>query len=304
MNVPVLKAAYINLGAAEIRSRAAALKRRLSACDLCPRECAVNRLEGQIGDCKIGADAAISSYGQHFGEERPLVGHQGSGTVFFAGCNLGCVFCQNCDISHLAAGQSVSTERLAGMFGEVQEKGCHNLNLVTPTHVTPQILEALAIACEQGLELPIVWNTGGYESGRVLAALDGVVDIYMPDFKFSSKSRSKQLMNAENYPQVAKAAIEEMHRQVGDLVVDDEGVAQRGLLVRHLIMPDGIDDTAEIARIIADVSPNTYFNLMDQYRPCHQAFEFPEIARSITRTEYDQALDATRAAGLLRLDKP
>jgi putative pyruvate formate lyase activating enzyme len=230
------------------------------------------------------------------------VGSRGSGTVFFSGCNLKCIFCQNEDISQYVRGRRVGPETLAAVFLEVQEIGCHNLNLVTPTHVTPQILEALAVAARLGLRLPIVWNCGGYESLEVLELLDGVVDIYMPDFKLWDPEVAKRLLDAPDYPEVARQAIAEMHRQVGDLELDRHGVARRGLLLRHLVLPNGLAGTADVAEFIASLSPTTYFNLMDQYRPCHRAHETAGIERSPNFDEWKTALAQTRAAGLQRLD--
>ncbi len=297
-----LRPAYLSLSPDELRERSIALGTRLGSCDLCPRCCGVDRASDEIGFCKIGKDAVVSSFGPHHGEERPLVGIKGSGTVFFAGCNLGCVFCQNEDISHYVRGRRVSEEALADIFIEVQEMGCHNLNLVTPTHVTPQILAALAAAMTSGLSIPIVWNTGGYESPQILAAIDGVVDIYMPDFKMCSEETAKRLVQAKDYPEVAGNAIAEMYRQVGDLVIDSTGVATRGLLVRHLILPNELADTPDVAGFMAALSKDTYFNLMDQYRPCHQAFDTPGIERIPSQSELEKARNTVKAAGLKRLD--
>jgi putative pyruvate formate lyase activating enzyme len=294
--------AYLGPAKNELGSRGKAMLDNLGSCTLCPRRCGVNRLAGEIGFCKIGAEAMVSSFGPHFGEERPLVGLRGSGTVFFAGCNLGCLFCQNSEISHYSLGSPASPERLASVFLEIQAVGCHNLNLVTPTHVAPQILIALDSAVKLGFKLPIVWNTGGYESPESLKALDGVVDIYMPDFKMWNSETASKLLQAVDYPEIARAAVEEMHRQVGDLDLDESGVARRGMIVRHLVLPNGLSDTAEVAEFIAGLSTQTYFNLMDQYRPCHMAEETDGIERILLAHEFKDALAATKAAGLKRLD--
>jgi len=295
-------AAYLSLAPDALSQRARELGARLADCDLCPRSCRVDRTAGETGHCGVGAQAVVASLGPHYGEERPLVGSRGSGTVFLSGCNLLCVFCQNDDISHRVRGRRVGPETLAAVFLEVQEMGCHNLNLVTPTHVAPQILEGLSLAARAGLRLPIVWNCGGYESLDVLALLDGVVDIYMPDFKVWDPQVAERLLDAPDYPEVARKAIAEMHRQVGDLELDERGVARRGLLLRHLVLPYGLAGTAEIATFAASLSKETYFNLMDQYRPCHQAFETAGLERPLSFDEWREALAQTRAAGLTRLD--
>jgi putative pyruvate formate lyase activating enzyme len=295
-------AAYLQLPSGALADRASDLSSRLADCDLCPRLCHVDRTSDEIGWCGIGRQAVVASLGPHYGEERPLVGSRGSGTVFFSGCNLGCVFCQNDDISQNVRGRRVGPETLAAVFLEVQEMGCHNLNLVTPTHVAPQILEALVVAARLGLALPIVWNCGGYESMESLAALDGVVDIYMPDFKLWDSEVADRLLSAPDYPEVAREAIAEMHRQVGDLQMDERGVATRGVLLRHLVLPNGLAGTPDVAAFMASLSADTYFNLMDQYRPCHHAFETDGIQRPPSFDEWREALAQTRAAGLTRLD--
>ena len=276
----------------------------LAECCLCPRHCGVNRLTGESGKCRITHQAMVSSYGPHFGEEAPLVGRYGSGTIFFAYCNLRCVFCQNYDISQLGAGSEVDSEALAGMMLSLQTKGCHNINLVSPTHVVPYILEALALAASRGLYLPLVYNTGGYDSLRTLKLLDGVVDIYMPDMKYSDGKIGEQLSGIKNYPKVNRAAIREMHRQVGDLQLDEQGVAQRGLLVRHLVLPNRLAGTEAVVRFLAqEVSTNTYLNIMAQYRPCYKAFDIPQLARPVNRQEFSDAIDLAHQQGLSRLDK-
>jgi len=296
--------AYVALHrSGELAARAAAALASLSDCAACPRDCHVNRYETEDGHCRVGRHAVVSSYGPHFGEEAPLVGRHGSGTIFLASCSRHCVFCQNWDVSHQRLGTPVSDEELAAMMLDLQSRGCHNVNLVTPTHTVPQILAALAIAAGAGLSIPLVYNTGGYDRLSTLAWLDGVVDIYMPDVKTLDRAPAARYLGAPDYPDVARAAVREMHRQVGDLDVGPDGVARRGLLVRHLVMPCGVAGTREVARFIArDVSPNTYLNVMDQYRPCGHAGRHPEIARPLGEHEFEGALASCRAEGLTRLD--
>lgn len=278
--------------------------RWMKKCTLCPRLCRVNRLVGEKGYCQTGRHAVVASYGPHFGEERPLVGRRGSGTIFFSHCNLFCSFCQNFDISHGGEGVEVSAERLAGIMVELQRQGCHNINFVSPSHVIAQILEALPIAVEMGLHIPLVYNTGGYDRVSALKLLDGVVDIYMPDFKFWDPEQSERLCAALDYPERARKALREMHRQVGELQWDSSGIAQRGLLVRHLVMPSGVSGSASILNFIAkSISPNTYVNVMSQYHPCGDVIGEPQIGRCITPEEFEQALRAAEEAGLKRLDE-
>lgn len=287
----------------ELARRAEAARSELARCRLCPHECGVDRLAGQKGFCRTGSRAVLASYGPHFGEESVLVGRRGSGTVFLAHCSLRCVFCQNYDISHLGHGTPVTDEELAACFLRVQGMGCHNLNLVSPTHVLAQILDALCIAVPAGLALPIVWNTGGYESPRALALLDGVVDIYMPDAKYQDAEIGQRLSGVPDYPAVNQAALREMHRQVGDLEVDPSGLARRGLLVRHLVLPHGMAGTEALARFLAEeISPQTYINVMAQYRPCYQAPSVPGLERPLSLRDYHKATEQVRAAGLYRLD--
>ncbi|HHT9131665.1 MAG TPA: radical SAM protein [Candidatus Tripitaka californicus] len=270
----------------------------MSPCRLCPRNCKAQRLEGKKGFCGIAARAVVSSYGPHFGEERPLVGRHGSGTLFFAGCNLGCLFCQNYTISHYKEGEEVTVETLANIMLALQASGCHNINFVTPTHVTPQIMEALAIARDKGLRVPTVYNCGGYESVETLRLLEGAIDVYMPDFKYSEGRWAKRFSGAEDYPEVARAAFREMHRQVGDLVIE-EGLAVRGLLVRHLVMPNGVAGSRAVIDFLAEeISPNTYLNVMEQYHPCYRAREFAEINRRITHDEYMEVYLYAKQKGL------
>jgi putative pyruvate formate lyase activating enzyme len=286
----------------ELARRAEAAARLLERCRVCPRECLAQRLQGERGVCQVGDQAMVSSYGPHFGEERPLVGVGGSGTIFLTHCNLCCVFCQNADISQGDEGRIVSAEALAQIMLSLQQTGCHNINFVTPTHQVPQILRALVLAADEGLNLPLVYNCGGYESLETLQLLDGVVDIYMPDFKYADVETARQCSGVEGYPQAARAALGEMHRQVGDLALDRRGIAIRGLLVRHLVLPNGLAGTGEVVRFLAGLSPRTYVNIMDQYRPCYRAHEYPALTRRPTRAEIQEAVRMARAAGLSRLD--
>ena len=276
----------------------------LNACNLCPRECGVDRLSGEKGICQTGEHAIVSSFNPHFGEESPLVGDHGSGTIFFARCNLLCVFCQNYDISHEGEGLEFSSEQLAKAMLFLQDKGCPNINFVTPTHVVPQILAALDKAIEAGLRVPLVYNTGGYDRSETLAILDGVFDIYMPDFKFWDPKVAEELSDAPDYPEVAREALKEMHRQVGDLVTDQQGIAQRGLLIRHLVLPEGLAGTRQVMGFLAkEISPNSYVNIMAQYRPCGRASEVQALTRTITKEEHDEAIQAARNEGITRLDE-
>jgi putative pyruvate formate lyase activating enzyme len=265
--------------------------------------CRVDRTAGETGFCRTGKLAVVASCGPHYGEERPLVGTGGSGTIFFTHCNLSCVFCQNYDISHGGEGTPVTAEDLAGVMLGLQRSGCHNINFVTPSHVIQPILDALVIAVEKGLQIPVVYNCGGYELVSALKLLDGVVDIYMPDFKFWDSKTALELCCAPDYPERARRALREMHRQVGDLLVDEDGVARRGVLVRHLVMPNGLAGTPGVMGFIAvEISSRTYVNIMDQYHPCGSAFQNRAINRRITPEEYKEATDAALKAGLTRLD--
>jgi putative pyruvate formate lyase activating enzyme len=290
----------------ELQHRAEQALAALGCCRICPRQCQVNRLAGEVGFCQVGRRARVASYGPHFGEEGPLVGGGGSGTIFFAGCNLSCVFCQNAGISQqLGEAPPVEPVQLAAIMLELQAAGVENINLVTPSHVVPQILAALIPAVAGGLRLPLVYNSGGYDSVATLRWLDGVVDIYLPDCKFSTATSAERYCAAADYPDRARAAVREMHRQVGDLVVDRgrQNLARRGLLVRHLVMPEAVAGTEEWLRFLArEISPNTYLNLMDQYRPCHRVAEFPELNRPLRAEEFARAKAAAGRAGLRRLD--
>ncbi len=287
----------------ELARRTETLLARLEDCDLCPRRCGVDRTAGEVGECGIGDLAVVASASPHHGEEAPLVGRGGSGTVFFSGCNLRCAFCQNDDISLSDEGYLADAEKLAAVFLRLQEVGCHNLNWVTPTHVVPMAVAALDIAAREGLRLPLVYNTGGYDDLSVIRELDGVVDIYMPDAKFDDGEVAARFCGAPDYPEVNRAVLREMHRQVGDLVIDGDGLAVRGLLVRHLVMPDGLAGTEGVMGFIArELSTETYVNLMDQYRPCAGSGRFPEISRRPTAVELEEARHAARIAGVARLD--
>jgi putative pyruvate formate lyase activating enzyme len=288
----------------ELAERAREADRHLSACDMCARYCRVDRhvtTDGAV--CRTGTRAVVHGHGPHHGEERPLSGTRGSGTIFFSWCNLRCDYCQNWEISRLGLGEHVDAPHLAAMMLDLQRRGCHNVNLVSPSHVVAQVLAALVTAVDAGLRLPLVWNTGGYDSPEALALLDGVVDIYMPDMKYGDDAIARRYSHAPGYVAVNRAAVREMHRQVGDLVLDGRGIARRGLLVRHLVLPGGLAGTEEVVRFLArEVSPRTYLNLMDQYRPCDRAFEYPELARPLAAAEFARAVELARAEGLERLD--
>jgi putative pyruvate formate lyase activating enzyme len=291
------------LESGELQERALEAHRQLAHCLGCAWECSIDRLAGKVGVCRIGESARVSSYGPHLGEEDPLRGWRGSGTIFFTSCNLRCQYCQNHDISQTENGYLVKADRLAEIMLELQALGCHNINLVSPSHVVAQFLEALLLAAQAGLRLPIVYNTGGYDSMHSLQLLDGVIDIYMPDMKYASDRIARAYSKIPHYPQVNQAAVLEMHRQVGDLQIDRDGLATRGLLVRHLVLPHGLAGTGEIVRFLAEqVSPDTYLNLMDQYRPAFNARLFPKLNRRLKSDEYQVALELTHAVGLKRLD--
>jgi putative pyruvate formate lyase activating enzyme len=289
--------AYIN---GLLQTRAEEATGRLADCDLCPRKCHIDRTNGSLGTCKTGRLAKVASYSPHFGEEPPLVGTHGSGTIFFTNCNLGCNFCQNWDISHDGYGVEISNAHLARIMINLQHMGCHNINLVTPSHVVPQILSALLLAVRGGLNIPVVYNTSGYDDPATIKLLDGIVDIYMPDFKFWDPEISRQTCNAADYPAFARSSIKEMHRQVGDLVIVN-GRATRGLIVRHLVLPNNMAGTKEIMRFISqEISTATYVNVMDQYRPCGHAYDLEDMNRGITQIEFLRALKAAQSAGLVR----
>jgi putative pyruvate formate lyase activating enzyme len=293
---------YLELYATgELKAKRDELEDMLENCTLCPRKCGVNRKLKEIGFCGNGYLPIISSYGPHFGEESVLVGRNGSGTIFIGGCNLKCVFCQNFEISHQIEGREVTPQVFAEIMISLQESGCHNINIVTPTHVVPQILQALMIGIEKGLRLPLVYNTGGYDEVRVLKLIKGVFDIYMPDFKFTDPTIAKEFTGAPDYPETVKNAIKEMHNQVDDLIIEN-GIAKRGLIVRHLVLPYGSAGTKEVAKFIASISKNTYLNVMAQYRPCGYAYKFEKLSRNINSQEYEEALSIVKEEGLYRLD--
>jgi putative pyruvate formate lyase activating enzyme len=288
--------------AGELEPRIAALGRLLAACTLCPRDCRINRLRGELGLCQAGNRLLIAAAFPHFGEEPPLVGQGGSGTVFVTWCNLLCQFCQSWEVNHRGEGVAVTASELADVMLDLQRRGCHNINFVTPTHYAPQLIAALPLAIERGFRLPLVYNCGGYEALEVIQLLDGIIDIYLPDIKFLEASASERYMaGAADYPDVVRLVLKEMHRQVGELLIDERGIAESGLLVRHLVMPGMRQDSAAILHFIADeLSLQTYVNIMDQYRPCFQAGRSPEIARRTTREEHRAVVEIARRFGLHR----
>ena len=295
--------AYLSLYASgELAKRVELAHQHMLACDLCARYCRINRNE-TFGVCRTMTRARVASFNPHLGEENPLRGWRGSGTIFFSWCNLRCQYCQNYDISQGPAGEEVSPEELATILLWLQKIGCHNINFVSPSHVVAPILEALMIASEHGLQLPLVYNTGGYDSPEALALLDGVIDIYMPDMKYNDADIAMRMSRIRDYPRINREAVREMHRQVGDLVLDENGIAQRGLLVRHLVLPEGRAGSDGVFRFLAEeISTNTYLNVMAQYRPAFRARKFPPFHRSLRREEYQQALRLAEKHGLCRLD--
>lgn len=288
----------------ELENRKEKLLSLLKECKLCPRNCGVNRLNNEIGFCGVGRKLMISSYGPHFGEESPLVGINGSGTIFITGCNLKCVFCQNYEISHLMEGKEITSEEFAKIMLYLQDIGCHNINIVTPTHIVPQFIEALIIAIDKGLCLPIVYNTGGYDNIETIKLLEGIIDIYMPDFKFYDNKVAYEFTKVSDYREKAKESIAEMYKQVGDLIIEN-GIAKKGLLVRHLVLPNGLAGTREVAEFISTLSKNTYINIMAQYRPCGEVSnnKYKKINRRITYEEFANAKKDAKEAGLYRFDK-
>lgn len=288
----------------KLKERVEAAKALLESCRVCPHHCGINRLAGETGKCRTARQAVVSSYGPHYGEEAPLVGRHGSGTIFFTNCNLRCRFCQNYSISQLGEGEEASREEIAGMMLTLQAKGCHNINLVSPTHVVPQILEAVEIAAKMGVHLPLVYNSGGYDSMETLKILDGIIDIYMPDMKYSDEKTAREFSGVADYPSINRLAVKEMHRQVGDLQINEEGIATRGLLVRHLVLPNNLSGTREIVHFLArEISQNTYLNVMAQYHPCYEALQIPQLARGIFRHEFLEAAQLAHEDGLNRLDR-
>jgi putative pyruvate formate lyase activating enzyme len=298
--------AYLRLlESGELERRVEEAWQRLADCDLCPRYCFVDRRQTAEGTaCRTGERAVVASYGAHHGEEDCLSGTRGSGTIFFSFCNLRCRFCQNWEISQKGEGREVSPGEIADMMLDLQAGGCHNINLVSPSHVVAQVIAAVHDAAKRGLRLPIVYNSGGYDSLEALTLLDGIVDIYMPDMKYGDSTLARRYSRVRHYVEVNTRAVREMYRQVGDLVLDENGIALRGLLVRHLVLPEGIAGTEKVLEFLAEeISPDTWLNLMDQYRPCYRAEEIPELARALTAPEDAEALAEARRLGLRRLDR-
>jgi len=297
---PSFRPAYLDLldnGLLDDRIRQA--QKLLSPCTLCPNNCKADRAAGMVGLCRTGMLARVHGWCAHPGEEAVISGWNGSGTIFFSGCNLRCVFCQNFEVSQLLSGSEMTAGDLAAVMLELQERGCHNINLVSPSHVVPQILDALILAAQAGLRLPLVYNTGGYDSIETLRLLDGVIDIYMPDMKYADAAAARRYSMVKNYPSINRAAVREMHRQVDDLQVNAAGLAERGLLVRHLILPNHLAGTGQVARfLLEEISPNTAINIMDQYRPTYQAGKHPALNRPATAAEMQSALQSARKAGL------
>jgi len=279
------------------------LEKHSRNCRICPRECGVNRIEGEHGFCTSGVNPIVSSASPHFGEERPLVGRNGSGTIFFSNCNLSCVYCQNYDISQLGYGREISSRELADHMLALQNRGCHNINFVSPTHMIYPIIRALLEAIPLGLDVPLVYNSGGYDSIETLKIIEGVFDIYMPDFKYWDSKDSWEYSRARNYPEIAAQAIKEMYNQVGDLYIDGRGIARRGLLVRHLVLPGKKEDSKKIMDFLFSISPDTYVNVMDQYRPSYRSSEFPGLRKRLMYDEYKEVLDYARKTGLRRADR-
>ncbi len=288
----------------ELKIRGEKLWQLMEKCSLCPRECGVNRLKGETGFCGApGTRLFISSYFAHFGEERPLVGKGGSGTIFFTYCNLKCIFCQNWEISHLGEGYEITIDQLSDIMLSLQKRGCHNINFVTPTHYSPHILKAIDIAIDKGLRLPIVYNTSGWEKVEILKFFDKVVDIYLPDFKYYRAEIAEKYSKAKTYPEITKAAILEMHRQVGVAKIEKEGIIYKGLIIRHLVMPNNVSDSEEIIKWISENLPkDTYVNIMAQYRPEYKSFKYPEISRRISIEEYKMVVKKAIELGLTNLD--
>lgn len=290
------------LRSGELYHRVEQARGKLQSCRVCPRHCEVNRIAGELGTCLIGSKALVASANPHFGEEFPIRGLFGSGTIFFAGCNLRCLYCQNFDINHEPNGQELEPEELASLMLGLQEQGCHNINFVSPSHQVPQMLEGILVAGQRGLRLPIVYNTSSYDDVDMLKLLDGVVDIYMPDFKYADTVIGRRLSKIPDYPARAQAALKERHRQVGDLELDDEGLAVRGVLVQHLVLPGGLAGTEDVTRFLAtEISRETYVNMMDQYHPAAKADRHPILNRLVTSREVDDARNLAHTCGLYRI---
>lgn len=273
--------------------------RLLESCCICPRRCKVNRLKGELGFCKTGLLPRVCSYLAHHGEEPPISGTRGSGTIFFSYCNMGCVYCQNYEFSQLGQGREVDFEALARFMLELQNMGCHNINLVTPTHVMPQILKALEIAISKGLKIPILYNTGGYELAQIIRLLEGIVDIYLPDMRYADSDTAVKYSSASEYPRYNQESVKEMHRQVGIADIDDNGIIKKGLVIRHLVLPNNIAGTDKIMKFISEeISQDTYISLMSQYVPYYKASEFREISRRLKYREYEDAKQIMQKYGL------
>ncbi len=298
-----LQASYLHLlNSGKLEERVKQARESLSNCRICPHQCGVNRLEDERGFCRTGARAIVSGHGPHFGEEPPISGTRGSGTVFFSGCNMRCIYCQNYEVSQEMEGHEVTPEFLAFFLLALQEQGCHNINLVTPSHVVPQFLEGLLLAAREGLHLPVVYNSGGYDGITTLRLLDGIIDIYMPDIKYSDNRTGLELSGVKSYWTAAKNALLEMYRQVGNLQLDSNGVACKGLLIRHLVLPGGLSGTRKVMKFIAtEISRDAVINIMDQYRPCGRASEHPPLDRRLRPEEFKQAIEWAKQAGLTRI---
>ncbi|MGA2683241.1 MAG: radical SAM protein [Candidatus Bathyarchaeia archaeon] len=284
----------------ELDERIARLYSILESCELCPRRCKVNRLKAQKGYCRSGVELTISSYGPHFGEEPEITGRNGSGTIFLTNCNLLCIFCQNYETSHLGYGKEVSIDETAEIMLRLQGRGCHNINVVTPTHYTPQLVKTISVAAARGLKLPIFWNCSGYENVETIKLLEGIVDIYKPDIKYGESEPAKKYSNAPDYFERCKEAVREMHRQVGDLKVNKKGIAYRGLLIRHLVLPNNLAGSEKVLEFAAELSKESYVNIMAQYRPCGKAYEHEKLSRRPSRTEYFRVVDYAKKLGLHR----
>ena len=285
----------------ELNKRINELYRILESCKLCPRKCGVNRLAGEKGFCKSGKDLEVSSFGPHFGEESPLVGRGGSGTIFLTNCNLLCIYCQNFDISHLGYGEIRSESQVAEYMITLQNRGCHNINFVTPTHFAPQLVKSIKLAIERGLRLPIVWNCGGYENIEVIKMLEDVVDVYMPDIKYGDEEPAEKYSKAPDYFQVAKGVVKEMHNQVGDLKINEQGIAYRGLLIRHLVLPNDLAGSKKVLTFIAkEISTDSFVNVMSQYRPAGKAYQSEDLRRRVTWKEVYKVRNIAKTLGLTR----
>lgn len=289
---------YLNLEIEEIEKKVILLFEKLKSCDICGWECGINRYL-RTSHCRSGIELKISSFGPHFGEERIISGNRGSGTIFFTNCSLKCVYCQNYDISQIGNGYLISIEELSEIMLKLQKMGCHNINLVTPTHFLPQIIKSISIAIKKGLNIPFVYNCGGYENVIVLKILEGIIDIYMPDAKYGDNEKGKKYSGIPDYWDKCKKALIEMKRQVGDIILDDEGVAKKGLLIRHLVLPNDISSTENVLKFIRDnLGENTWVSLLSQYHPEYKGYNYPELARRITYEEYNRAVEITQKLGL------